>query len=61
LEEGGDGRFLQLVTGLFVIVHHMTAEIATGVTAYLPTDRDLGVIIEIFSGTPGVEQEPDAT
>jgi hypothetical protein len=39
----------------------MTAEIATGVTAYLPTDRDLGVIIEIFSGTPGVEQEPDAT
>jgi hypothetical protein len=31
LEEGGD-VVLQLVTGLFVIVHHMTAEIATGVT-----------------------------
>jgi len=29
--------------------------------AYLRTDRDLGVIIEIFSGTPGTEQEPDAT
>jgi methylmalonyl-CoA/ethylmalonyl-CoA epimerase len=29
--------------------------------AYLPTDCDLGVIIEIFSGTPGAEQEPDAT
>lgn len=29
--------------------------------AYLPTDRDLGVIIEIFSGAPGAEQEPDAT
>ena len=29
--------------------------------AYLPTDRDLGVIVEIFSGTPGAEQEPDAT
>jgi hypothetical protein len=29
--------------------------------AYLPTDRDLGVITEIFSGTPGAEQEPDAT
>lgn len=28
--------------------------------AYLPTDRDLGVIIEIFSGMPGAEQEPDA-
>jgi methylmalonyl-CoA/ethylmalonyl-CoA epimerase len=29
--------------------------------AYLPTDRDLGVILEIFSGTPGAEQEPAAT
>jgi methylmalonyl-CoA/ethylmalonyl-CoA epimerase len=29
--------------------------------AYLDTLRDLGVIIEIFSGTPGAEQEPDAT
>jgi methylmalonyl-CoA/ethylmalonyl-CoA epimerase len=29
--------------------------------AYLPTDRDLGVIIEIFSGKPGVKREPDAT
>ncbi len=29
--------------------------------AYLPTDRDLGVIIEIFSGTPGAEHEPEAT
>jgi methylmalonyl-CoA/ethylmalonyl-CoA epimerase len=29
--------------------------------SYLPTDRDLGVIIEIFSGRPGAEQEPDAT
>jgi hypothetical protein len=29
--------------------------------AYLPTDQDLGVFIEIFSGMPGTEQEPDAT
>jgi hypothetical protein len=29
--------------------------------AYLPTDRDLGVLIEIFSGTPIVEEKPDAT
>jgi methylmalonyl-CoA/ethylmalonyl-CoA epimerase len=29
--------------------------------AYLPTDRDLGAIIEIFSGMPGVEPEPDAS
>ena len=29
--------------------------------AYLPTDRDLGVILEIFSGMPGAEQEPVAT
>jgi hypothetical protein len=29
--------------------------------AYLSTDRDLGVITEIFSGAPGVEQKPDAT
>ncbi len=29
--------------------------------AYLSTDRDLGVITEIFSGSPGVEQRPDAT
>lgn len=29
--------------------------------AYLPTDRDLGVILETFSGSPGAEQEPDAT
>jgi len=29
--------------------------------AYLPTDRDLGVIIEVFSGTPATERKPDAT
>jgi hypothetical protein len=29
--------------------------------AYLDTLRDLGVIIEILSGTPGAEQEPDVT
>ncbi len=29
--------------------------------AYLPTDRDLGVLLEIFSGMPGAEQAPDAT
>lgn len=28
--------------------------------AYLPTDRDLGMIIEIFSSTPGAEQEAEA-
>ena len=29
--------------------------------AYLPSDHDLGVIIEIFEGTRGAEQEQDAT
>lgn len=29
--------------------------------AYLTTDGDLGVITEIFSGTPGEDQQPDAT
>ena len=29
--------------------------------AYLPTDRDLGVIIEIFSGAPDVEEKSGAT
>ena len=29
--------------------------------AYLPTDRDLGVILEIFSGMPGADPESDAT
>ena len=33
-----------------------------GVTfAYLGTDRDLGVVTEIFSGPPGDDQVPDAT
>ena len=29
--------------------------------AYLATERDLGVITEIFSGAPGEGQQPDAT
>jgi methylmalonyl-CoA/ethylmalonyl-CoA epimerase len=29
--------------------------------AYLPTDRDLGVILEIFDSQPEAEPEPDAT
>jgi len=29
--------------------------------AYLATDRDIGVITEIFSGAPGEGQRPDAT
>jgi methylmalonyl-CoA/ethylmalonyl-CoA epimerase len=29
--------------------------------AYLATDRDIGVITEIFSGAPGEGQQPDAT
>jgi hypothetical protein len=29
--------------------------------AYLPTDRDLGVILEIYSGRPGAAPEPGAT
>ena len=28
---------------------------------YFPTDRDLAVILEMFSGMPGGEQEKDAT
>jgi methylmalonyl-CoA/ethylmalonyl-CoA epimerase len=34
----------------------------SGITiAYLPTDRDLGVILEVFSGMPGADGERDAT
>jgi methylmalonyl-CoA/ethylmalonyl-CoA epimerase len=29
--------------------------------AYLATERDLGVVTEIFSGAPGEDQQPDAT
>jgi hypothetical protein len=29
--------------------------------AYLTTDRELGVITEIFSGTPSADLKPDAT
>jgi methylmalonyl-CoA/ethylmalonyl-CoA epimerase len=29
--------------------------------AYLPTEQDLGLIVEIFSGDPPAEQQPDAT
>jgi hypothetical protein len=29
--------------------------------AYLATDRELGVVTEIFSGTPSAEVKPDAT
>jgi methylmalonyl-CoA/ethylmalonyl-CoA epimerase len=29
--------------------------------AYLPTEQDLGVIVEIFSGDPAAEQTPDTT
>ena len=29
--------------------------------AYLATERDLGVVTEIFSGQPGENQQPDAT
>jgi hypothetical protein len=29
--------------------------------AYLSTDRELGVITEIFSGAPGEDQQPDST
>jgi catechol 2,3-dioxygenase-like lactoylglutathione lyase family enzyme len=33
-----------------------------GVTfSYLSTDRDLGVVTEIFDGAPGKDQQPDAT
>jgi methylmalonyl-CoA/ethylmalonyl-CoA epimerase len=28
--------------------------------AYLPTDRDLGVLLEVFSGMPGADSTPDA-
>jgi hypothetical protein len=36
------------------------ASSAASNVAYLATERDLGVIIEIFSGTPGADLKPDA-
>jgi hypothetical protein len=29
--------------------------------AYLPTDRDLGVLLEVFDGLPDAKRESDAT
>jgi methylmalonyl-CoA/ethylmalonyl-CoA epimerase len=39
----------------------LSATFSGAKVAYLPTDRDLGVIIETFSDTFGTEQEPDST
>ena len=37
----------------------LSGEFAGARVAYLGTDRDLGVVIEIFSGTPGDHRQPD--
>ena len=39
----------------------LSGEFGGARAANLGTDRDLGVIIEIFSGTPAADQEPSAT
>jgi methylmalonyl-CoA/ethylmalonyl-CoA epimerase len=39
----------------------LSGEFGGAKVAYLPTERDLGVIIEIFSGMPESKPEPDAT
>jgi hypothetical protein len=39
----------------------LTGTFSGAKVACLPTDRDLRVVIEIFSGTPVVEENPDAT
>jgi hypothetical protein len=46
----------ELKEGVMLSCKHSRIDIA-----YLDTLRDLGVTIEIFSGTPGAEREPDAT
>lgn len=38
----------------------LSGRFGSGKSAYLPTDRDLGVILEIFSGLPGADHESDA-
>lgn len=47
-EEAKRGRMLPLSGS------HMGVDVA-----YLPTDRDLGVILEVFSGLPGDVPDPD--
>jgi hypothetical protein len=37
----------------------LSGEFGGARVAYLGTDRDLGVVIEIFSGTPGDRPQPD--
>jgi hypothetical protein len=39
----------------------LSGEFGGARVAYLGTDRDLGVIIEIFSGTPNDRPQPDET
>jgi hypothetical protein len=39
----------------------LSGEFGGARVAYLGTDRDLGVIIEIFSGTPDDRPQPDET
>ena len=39
----------------------LSGEFSGAKFAFLATEGDLGVSIEIFSGTPGAEREPDAT
>jgi hypothetical protein len=39
----------------------LSGELSGIKVAYLGTERDLGVIIEIFNGMPDVKQKPDAT
>jgi methylmalonyl-CoA/ethylmalonyl-CoA epimerase len=39
----------------------LSGEFSGARVAFLPTERDLGVILEVFSGMPESEPEPDVT
>jgi methylmalonyl-CoA/ethylmalonyl-CoA epimerase len=39
----------------------LSCEVSGARVAFLPTQRDLGVIVEVFSGMPDAKQEPEAT
>jgi len=38
----------------------LSGKLGGGTVAYLGTDRDLGVIVEIFGGTPDDDPPPEA-
>jgi len=69
--KAGGGHHIAVSAGNFDELLAMEAKLGIDVVlrgefegvkvAYLGTDRDLGVVLEIFSGIPSLEPKADAT